>query len=347
MSIADKLSIQYPVIQAGMAGGITTPKLVAAVANAGALGTIGAGYMSATALKNAIHQVKQLTDKPFAVNLFAANLESFSTEIAEMQAVLNRFRDELRLDNGNQAVKVNDYLHEKVSVILEENIPIVSTAFGVLSSVLIEKLKDHDVTLIGMATNVDEAAQLVDAGYDVVVAQGYEAGGHRSTFDVKMFPNGCNIGLVVLVQQMVSAFPVPIIAAGGIHTKKQMDGLLEMGAAGVQLGTRFLMATEAGTNQAYRQALIKATPEDTAITKAFSGRPARAIYNRFIQEVENSSVPMLPFPVQNELTKDIRGAAKEYAMPDYQSLWAGQGVGGIKKEETAEAIIDSLVKEVE
>src|SRR5699024_6023044 len=118
-----------------------------------------------------------------------------------------------------------------------------------------------------------------------------------------------------------------------------------MGAAGVQLGTRFLVAKEAGTNGAYRSALIKADTTDTVITKAFSGRPARAISNRFIKEVENSGMTLLPFPVQNELTKDIRAAGKEFAVADLQSLWAGQGVGAIKKEETVEEIMNALVVE--
>ncbi|MTW86747.1 2-nitropropane dioxygenase [Virgibacillus dakarensis] len=341
-TLTEKLQITIPIVQAGMAGGITTPELVAAVANVGALGTIGAGYMSSTALKKEIRQVKNLTKKPFAVNLFATNLEAFATDTSEMQGVLNQFRDKLEIKHGERAVKVHDYLQEKVELILEENVPVVSTAFGVLPSVLIEELKRNQVTLLGMATNVEEANQLVDAGYDIIVAQGHEAGGHRGTFNVEKYKGGCNIGLVVLVQELVSTLTVPVIAAGGIHAKNQVDALLEMGAAGVQLGTRFLVAKEAGTNRAYRQALLKAQGEDTVITKAFSGRPARAIHNRFIEEVKKSQVATLPFPIQNELTKDVRSAAKEFAVSAYQSLWAGQGVGAIEKEETAAAIIHAL-----
>ncbi|MEC5424363.1 nitronate monooxygenase [Virgibacillus sp. C22-A2] len=343
MDFFKDLEINVPVIQAGMAGGISTPELVAAVTNAGALGTIGAGYMGATHLKQQIQRVKNLTDKPFAVNLFATNLENFSADIAGMQGFLNKFRVELGINSGDEIVKTNDYLQEKVYVIIQEKIPIVSTAFGVLSSVLIERLKQHNVTLIGMATNLDEAKQLVEAGYDCIVAQGYEAGGHRGTFDVKMLPNGSDIGLSVLVQTFKENLSVPIIAAGGIHTKAQVNGFLAMGAAGVQLGTRFLIAKEAGTNDAYRRALMKAKSGDTVITRAFSGRPARAVANRFIEEVEGSKIDTLPFPIQNELTKDIRAAGKEFAIADLQSLWAGQGVGEIKSEETAGEIIKSLV----
>ncbi|WP_164667484.1 NAD(P)H-dependent flavin oxidoreductase [Virgibacillus doumboii] len=345
IQLLEKLQIDIPVIQAGMAGGITTPEMVAAVAESGALGTIGAGYMSAPALKSDILAVKQLTDKPFAVNLFAVNLEAFSTEVNSMQQLLNKYREELDLDPGEDSVKVHDHLQEKVYVILEENIPIVSTAFGVLPSVLIERLKENHVTLIGMATNLDEARKLEEAGYDVVVAQGNEAGGHRGTFDVNKYPDGCNIGLHVLVQELVDNISIPVVAAGGIHSKNQADALMVLGASGVQLGTRFLVAKEAGTNAAYCRELIKAKTGDTAITKVFSGRPARAIQNRFIKEVGESGITLLPFPIQNQLTKDIRFAGKEYAVADMQSLWAGQGVGAIDKEEYVFDIIRSLVEE--
>ncbi|TFJ91272.1 NAD(P)H-dependent flavin oxidoreductase [Lentibacillus salicampi] len=342
-TLTNKLGIDVPIIQAGMAGGITTPELVTAVSESGALGTIGAGYMSEVALKQHIQGVKQLTDKPFSVNLFAVNLEVFSEDLEPMQSFLNRFRGELDMDEGDDSVKVHDYLQEKVSVILEENVPIVSTAFGVLSYVLIDRLKANGVTLIGMATNLDEAKQLEDAGYDAIVAQGMEAGGHRGTFDVEKYPNGCQTGLHVLVQELLDHIGLPLIATGGIHTKSQVDVLLGMGASAVQMGTRFLMANEAGTNPAYRRALIKAGTTDTAITKVFSGRPARSVQNRFIAEVETSGIDPLPFPVQNQMTKDIRSAGKEYAVADMQSLWAGQGVGMIEKEESAAEIVRSLV----
>lgn len=342
-SFLEKTKVDLPIIQAGMAGGITTPELVAAVANTGALGTIGAGYMSAAALKDEIRQVKQLTNKPFAVNLFSLNLESSSNDMQEMQTFLNRYRNELEIAHGSEFVKVSDHLQEKIAVILQENIPIVSTAFGVLSSVLMEQLQENNVTLIGMATNLAEAKQLAEAGYDIVVAQGYEAGGHRGTFDVGKHPNGCDIGLIVLVQSFIENLKVPIVAAGGIHTREQIKALLAMGVSGVQLGTKFLLAKEAGTNTAYRSALIKAETGDTVITKAFSGRPARAIHNRFIKEVEESRLDLPAFPIQNALTKDIRAAASKFGAADYLSLWAGQGVGAMTKEETVEVILGSLI----
>lgn len=341
--IWERLQIEVPIIQAGMAGGITTPKFVAEVANNGGLGTIGAGYMSDSALKEAIQETKTLTDKPFAVNVFTNNLEAFSSEVTDMQRFLDGYRNELELPSGAQSIKVNDYLQEKIYVILEENIPIVSTAFGVLSSMLIGRLKENDVTLIGMATNVHEAKQLEEAGYDMVVVQGYEAGGHRGTFQVESNPDDTPIGLISLLQSALEEVAIPIVAAGGIHNHKQVNGLFTMGASGVQLGTRFLVAEEAGTNNAYKQALFKAKAHDTIITRTVSGRPARGIKNRLVLELEESNIPILPFPVQNECTKDVRAAAKEYAIADLQSLWAGQGVTHITKEESIKEIFESLM----
>ncbi|WP_067727953.1 NAD(P)H-dependent flavin oxidoreductase [Oceanobacillus damuensis] len=340
--LLEKMNIEKPIIQAGMAGGITTPELVAAVSNAGALGTIGAGYMSPSSLKKTISEVKQRTDRPFAVNIFATNLEVFSTEIKEMQQLLNAYRKELGIEMGREQVKVKDYLQEKVYTVIKEKIPVVSTAFGVLSSLLIDRLKQRDVLLVGMATNLDEALLLQDAGYDFIVAQGYEAGGHRGTFNTDQYPDGCDISLNVLVQSFLENISLPVIAAGGIHAKEQIEGFLKQGASGVQLGTRFLMAKEAGTNDSYRRALVKADYGDTVITNVFSGRPARALGNRFINELEQSGIDRLPFPIQNELTKDIRAAGASYANAEVQSLWAGQGVGAIKEEETVEEIISSL-----
>lgn len=338
-----EMKLEKPLIQAGMAGRITTPALVAAVSNTGALGTIGAGYLCAEDLQKQIQQIKKMTDRPFAVNVFATDLTAVSSSVNPMQTRLNKMRDELGLEKKQAVVHVQDDLHEKIDVLLRENIPMISTAFGVLSPKYIAKLKENGTVLIGMATNLAEAKQLVAAGYDSVVAQGYEAGGHRGTFEIDTYPKGCNIGLLTLLQECLQHLSVPVIAAGGITTKEQVCALLGMGAFAVQVGTAFLVAKEAGTNASYRKALLKATAEDTVITKVFSGRPARAIRNRFVEEIESSGVAIQPFPIQNEMTKDIRAAGKKQNMAAIQSLWAGQGVGMLHKEEAAADIIHRLL----
>ncbi|WP_077298193.1 NAD(P)H-dependent flavin oxidoreductase [Virgibacillus pantothenticus] len=336
--------VKLPIIQAGMAGGITTPELVAAVANQGALGTIGAGYMKPEALQKVVQQVKQLTDQPFAVNLFATNLQASSDDLEPMQSELNTFRERLRIEPGSKQVQVHDYMQENLEVLLTEKVPIISTAFGILANEHIEKLKNNHVILIGMATNVEEAKQLEEAGYDIVVAQGSEAGGHRGTFYIDQYPDGCNIGLVSLLCAITEQVNIPVVATGGIICKEQMEGLLKLGAEAVQIGTRFLVAEEAGTAPSYKEAILNAKAEDTVITTFFSGRPARGIVNTFINELEQKQMTALPFPIQNDCTKDIRKAAKEQGDSAYQSLWAGQGVGQIRTEATVKDIIESFIK---
>lgn len=341
--LTEKLNLTYPIIQAGMAGGITSPELVAGVSNAGALGTIGAGYMDPPSLRKLIQKTKDLTEKSFAVNLFACSLEASDKGIRPMQGRLNLYREELGIRPGALEVEMKDHLEEKVQVIIEESIPIVSSAFGVFPNAIIDLLKQHGTILIGMATNTEEAVLLEQSGYDFIVAQGTEAGGHRGTFDVEKHPKGSNIGLLVLLAEVLEKVSIPLIASGGIYTKKQVDALLGMGASGVQVGTGFLAASEAGTNEPYRKALIDAEGEDTVITSVFSGRPARAIRNRFVTEMESSGELIRAFPVQNELTGDIRKASAAAGSSSMQSLWAGQGVGFVKKIQPAKDIIQGLV----
>lgn len=342
-SFLNRIQIKYPIIQAGMAGGITTTELVSEVSRFGALGTVGAGYMNPEALKKMLQDIKLLTSQPIAVNVFATDLTVHASDVHETQLFLNHFRDELNLEHGLETNQATDYLEENIHVIIGEEIPIISTAFGILPRQLIKKVKTENIYLIGMATNLEEAEKLVEAGYDAIVAQGTEAGGHRGTFDVETYPMGCQIGLMSLVEQCLTTLSVPVIAAGGIYSRNQVKALLAMGVSAVQIGTRFLLAKEAGTNDSYRQALLQAKAEDTVVTKVFSGRPARAIKNRMTIEAENHPNIIQPFPIQNALTKDIRAEGKRIENKDYQSLWAGQGVGGLIKEETAASIIEDLI----
>lgn len=342
-SFLERLQIKYPIVQAGMAGGVTTPELVSEVSRIGALGTVGAGYMNPAELQKTIRHVKLLTNRPFAVNVFATDLTVKTNNVRESQLFLNHFRDELNLQHGSDYVQATDYLENNIDVIIEEEVPIISTAFGILPRALIKKVKEKNIYLIGMATNVEEAEKLIAAGYDAIVAQGTEAGGHRGTFDVETYPFGCQIGLLPLVEQCLAALSVPIIAAGGIYSQNQVNALFSMGVSAVQIGTRFLLAEEAGTNTSYRQAILQAKAEDTVITKVFSGRPARAIQNRMTKEAEKNQQVIQPFPIQNALTKEIRTEAKRRENRDYQSLWAGQGVGGLTKEETAASIVCDLI----
>lgn len=338
--------IRYPIFQAGMAGGPTTPELVAAVSNAGGLGTLGAAYMKPAAIGEAIQEIRQLTDAPFAVNLFSVQVADDHSRIAEAQQVLNRMRDDLGIASDSaDPVATPDYFEEQFEVLLEAKVPVISTAFGILPEPLIERAKSAGIRIVAMATTVEEALAAERAGCDAVVAQGSEAGGHRGTFDIGKHPMGANIGTFALIPQVVDRVKIPVIAAGGIMDGRGLVAALVLGAQGIQLGTRFLTCKESGAHPSYKQALLKSTEESTVLTKAFSGRPARGVYNSFIQNWEKSGIEPLSFPTQNTITRDIRNAAAQQDNPEYMSLWAGQATRLLTSNQTAGDIIASTIRE--
>jgi nitronate monooxygenase len=341
------LCIDYPIIQAGMAGGPTTVELVANVSNAGALGTLGAAYMKPEEIRHAIREIKTRTVKPFAVNLFCTNMKDNKKGMEEVQAVLDNFRKELGLSSRTVAVYTEDVFEQQFQVLVEEGVPIISTAFGVLPPDKMEMAKRKGIKVIVMITTVNEAILAEQAGADVIVAQGSDAGGHRSTFDVEAHPNGANIGTFSLVPQVADNVSVPVVAAGGVMDGRGLIAALALGAQGVQLGTRFLTSAESGAPPVYKTALLQSTEESTVITKSFSGRPARGIENKFIREFEQAGIDPLAFPTQNTATSDIRKEAARQNNSEYMSLWAGQGTRLLTSNEQASVIVKNIMEEAQ
>jgi nitronate monooxygenase len=337
--------IEYPIIQAGMAGGPTTVELVSAVSEAGGLGTLGAAYMAPSAMKTAIEEIQALTRKPFAVNIFASHEKDDFSRLEEVQKALAPFRSELKIEEVQSSYSSPDWSAEQFRICIQKGVPIISTAFGCLSPQQMETAKEHGVKVIVMATTVKEAKQAEQAGADAVVAQGSEAGGHRSTFSLEHHPNGALIGTMSLVPQIADAVNIPVIAAGGIVDGRGLVSSLVLGAQAIQVGTRFLTAKESGTHSAHKQAIFDSNEESTVITKAFSGRPARGIKNRFIEGFEKTGAAPLPFPSQNTITKDIRAAAAKNNEPEFMSLWAGQSTCMLTEEQDAAGIVRSIMEQ--
>jgi nitronate monooxygenase len=343
--------IRYPIVQAGMAGGVTTPELVAGVSNAGGLGIIGAAYMAPEAIRDAIRHVRRLTDKPFGINLFATEMAESDPRLYEVQEQLDVYRKELDIPlQAGQELKVKNPYVEQLQVVLEEKVPVFSTAFGLPSKVDINKIKSSGIKIMAMITTVKEALQAQAVGVDAVVAQGGEAGGHRGTFDItsesqgsKAEPTGAVIGTIALVPQVVDQVKIPVIAAGGIMDGRGLVATLALGAQGIQIGTRFLTATESGAHPAYRKALLQSTEESTTLTTVFSGRPARGIRNKFINEMEAANVASLAYPVQNAATGDIRAKAGVLGNEQYMSLWAGQGTRLLTDKQSSSEIIEQIM----
>lgn len=321
-----RLSIEHPVIQAPMAGGPSTPELVAAVSNAGALGSWGGGYLGPGAIREAIRQIRRLTDRPFAVNLFAPEPPGTSPsaeEVAAAGAALEPFRRELGLP-APQRPGPRPGFGDQLEVVLEERVPVFSFTFGAIPAESVRRLRERGTFVMGTATTPREAAELERAGVDAVVAQGSEAGGHRGAFGGP--PEAALIGTLALVPQVMDRVGLPVVAAGGIMDGRGLAAVLALGAAAAQMGTAFLATPESGASPAYKEAVLAPGEEDrTVLTRAFTGRLARGIGNRLVVEVERAGA-ILPFPYQGALTQDIRQAAARGRRAELLSLFAGQGV---------------------
>ncbi|HBV22598.1 MAG TPA: nitronate monooxygenase [Jeotgalicoccus sp.] len=336
------LNIEYPIIQAGMAGGATTPELIANVSNAGGLGTLGAAYMKPEDIKQAIHDIRKLTTKPFSVNLFCVENsdEPNDEEKNVVKKELLRICRDLGVKESDIQFNAADYFDEQFQVLIDEKVPVISTAFGLLPEDKANQAKENGIIITSMITTVEEAVLAETSGVDIIIAQGSDAGGHRSTFDLTRHKNGADIGTFSLVPQVADNVKIPVAAAGGVNDGRSLAAALALGAAGVQIGTRFLSSEEAGIHKAYKQKLFASKEDDTVITKVFSGRPARGILNKFIEEFSKDP---LAYPYQNSATKSIRGAAAKNNNGEYMSLWAGQNLRPIVKEQPAAEIVEEIM----
>ncbi len=337
--IWDGLGLRSPIIQAPMAGGGDTAALVAAVNEAGGLGFVGAAYLTPAQITGRARDIRARTALPFGVNLFAPLPEPPpSPALAEALARIAPFHAELGLPAPTAPAYPGDGFDAQFTALLDSGAALFSVTFGLPPAGTVQAAKSRGLRVLGTATTVAEAIALEQAGVDAVVAQGAEAGGHRGSFLGN--PAANLIGTMALVPQVVDAVRVPVIASGGIMDGRGVTAALALGAAAVQLGTLFLTCDEAGTAEPHRQAILSATEDQTRLTHAFSGRPARGIINRFMESVEAPGAPdaVLPFPLQNALTRPLRTAAAQQGRADFLSLWAGQGLRLARRGPAADAV---------
>jgi nitronate monooxygenase len=346
-ALTRRLGITRPIIQAPLAGGGDTPALVAAVCEAGGLGFIGAAYLTPEQIADAARTVRAQTSRPFGINLFAPVPMPEPPE--DPQPALERvapFFAELGLPAPTVPAPARDSFNEQLIAALESGASVFSFTVGMMPNSVIEAIKKRDMFLIGTGTTVEEAIALEKAGADAVVTQGSEAGGHRATFNTD-FDAGL-VGTISLVPQVVDAVTVPVIASGGIMDGRGIAAALALGAGAVQLGTAFLTCDEAGVPEVYKEAILKAREHETRVTRAFSGRPARGIVNRFMSEVERGDAndAILPFPLQNQLTRPLRNAAAKQGRAEFLSLWAGQGLR-LAQRRRATQLVQDLANETD
>ena len=311
------LGLQNKIIQAPMAG-VTTPKFVAACCEAGILGSIGAGYLNGDDTKEQIQQVKQLTGKPFAVNLFVQEEPNINVSVLqEARMALQPIYEELNIQE-TPTVMSTEVFQGQVNAVIEERVPIVSFTFGLPSSDVMKRLKDNGTYLIGTATTLEEALAVQQHGFDAVVLQGSEAGGHRGSFlePLRLIP------VRQLLQDVHRKISIPVIAAGGIMNGEHAQDMFELGADFVQIGTVLMTAHECEVNTLHKEAILNSKEADTGITKAFTGKPARGLKNEFTERLKDAVVA--PYPLQHHLTIPIRQISGRTGRPEYLSLWMGQ-----------------------
>ena len=324
-SLLQRLGIAHPILLAPMAGAGGTPELAAAVSNAGGLGAWGGAYATPEEIAATIRRVRELTPRPFNINLFAGGYETErKVDPSPMLEIVGEAHARLGLPPPVLPAMPADPFDAQLEAVLEARPPVFSFTSGVPSPAQIAALKERGIAVVGTATTAAEARQLAQAGVDAIVAQGAEAGAHRGTFAAPF--EDSMVPLERLVREIGASVALPVIASGGIMDAGDVARALQLGAAAVQLGTAFLPCPESGAPPVYKQALLAARKDTTVITSAFSGRPARGLSNGFIAMVAGKESAILPFRQQNDLTRPMRNAAGKQGAADFISLWAGQGV---------------------
>jgi nitronate monooxygenase len=344
-TLSQALKLACPIIQGPMAGGGDTPALVAAVSEAGGLGFIGAAYLSPEQIVEAAKSVRTKTSKPFGINLFApSNAKEGAADAGPMIKRLAVYAAELGIPPPALSTTKGVSFDDQVAAVAQTDAAAFSFTFGVPGADALKRIKAKGMFVLGTATTVDEAIELEAAGVNAVIAQGSEAGGHRGTFAAEF--SAAMVGVMALVPQTVDAVRIPVVAAGGIMDGRGIAAALTLGASGVQMGTAFLTCDEAGPPAVYKERILKAREHETRVTRTFSGRPARGIVNRLMEEVDAAASEIAPFPIQNALTRPIRSAAAQQGKADYLSLWAGQGLR-LARRAKAGNLVAQLISETE
>lgn len=343
------LGLELPIVQGPMGNSFSPPRLVAAVSEAGALGSLGAYGLAPEALHASIEEIRAHTARPFAVNLWVpwpeeGQVVPDAAQFARALAQTQTFRDELGLAPPSAPTLSLPLYERQLEVLLALAPPVFSFVMGVPSADVLAACRARGIKTVGTATNLDEARALEQAGVDAIVASGAEAGGHRGLFRGQ--PSDALVGTIALVPLLRDAVKLPVIAAGGIADGRGVAAALALGAQAVQVGTAFLASDESGTSDSHRDALVGEAGHHTVVTRAFSGRYGRGIRNRLVEEVEADASAILPFPYQSQVLLPIRRAAGEAARADLQPMWAGQAAP-LCRRTSAREVVSHLVADTE
>jgi nitronate monooxygenase len=325
--LCDLFGIEYPIVQAPMAG-TSTPELAAAVSEAGALGSLGHAYTAADVMRSEAATVRARTKRSFNMNLFVAPQPAEPSLDLQAKAVAA-----LRPALAQHGLAAPERVPPPYAPALESQLEAVCD---------LARIRGLGIRLGSAATSVREARHLEGLGVDFIIAQGGEAGGHRGTF-LESWEQAMT-GTLALVRQIVRAVRVPVVAAGGIMDGAGIAAALALGAQAAQLGTAFVVCPESGAPAVHKKAIVDMDGDETTITRAFSGKPARGVRNRFIEASERESWPLLPFPAQAKLTAPLRQASAKAGSSDFYSLWSGQA-GSLARPLPAAELVRALVDE--
>ena len=341
--LARLLGVRYPIVQAPMAGGVSTPELAAAVSEAGGLGSLGLAYTPPDEMRQAIGAVRARTDRPFGVNLFV-----FETpppgDLDAGQRLLDPYRRELGLRPSAPPGPPPFSRDDQLQVVLDERPAVFSFTFGIVEASVVEALHEREVIVLGTATTVTEAMAVEAGGVDAVVAQGAEAGGHRGTFVGDL--EEALIGSVALVPQVADAVRVPVVAAGGIMDGRGIAAALALGASGVQIGTAFIPTPESGAHEVHKRTVVEGDECSTVVTPVFTGRHARGIRNRLVRDLDTERDRLAAFPFQAAVSADVREEATRRGERELMTMLAGQGLR-LARELPAAELVATLVRETE
>ncbi|EMH4163736.1 nitronate monooxygenase [Pluralibacter gergoviae] len=346
LSLTQLLAIDFPLFLAPMAG-VSTPELAAAVSNAGGLGSLGLGASSVEQAEQSIVRTRALTARPFNVNLFchrppARDIAVESAWLAACRPLFSRFAAEPPRALAEIYTPFSGS-GDMLDMLLAQAPPVVSFHFGLPDAAAIAALRGKGILLAATATNLAEARQIQASGIDVIIAQGFEAGGHRGMFDPQAVDY--RTGTLALVQLLKRHLAIPVVAAGGIMDGAGIGAMMTAGADGAQLGTAFLLCPESAADESYRRAIRAREDTPTWMTAAISGRPARCIDNdfcRFARRAADLAVP--PYPLAYDAGKALAAAARARGEDGFGAHWAGQGINLIR-EMPAAALVATLIEE--
>lgn len=351
--LCDLLGIDYPIVQSGM-GSVAGPDLAAEVSKAGGLGVIGGLNQPPEELRKRIRFVREHTDKPFGVNLWLHTELRPTVDpatipdatMAKVQGALDRFRDHFGLPHATDRPKPAPNLVEQaIDVLLEERVPVFSAAIGLPDAKIVERCHAHGVKVMAMVATVQDARDAVAAGVDCLVAQGADAGGHRSVGAKPSANEVPLIGTMAIVPQIVDIVRVPVVAAGGMADGRGLVAALALGAQGVLLGTRFVATRESMAPEFYKKSVLERDADSTMVTDAFTGQWARALRNTFAVGYRDSGAPTLPSLLQGAVAQDVFGAAAKQQDGEHFPMFAGQSVGLIHNVPGAGEVVEAIIRE--